>query len=158
MARSVLTTTTTQSIQKPLRRLASSMLLALSLAMPTFAQPPEQLASPRQGGKFVLDQANILSGPQEDALNKQLSNLQVRNGCEFAVVTINSTGGIRSREYAMRLFQNWKIGQATQNNGTLLLVVDREHKLEFMTGEGVRSLLTDAKTAEITKQAGRALE
>lgn len=140
---------TRHKFYRPFGRLAGSLLLGLYLATPSFAIPPEQLASPRQGGKFVLDQANILSGAQEDALNRQLSNLQVKNGCEFAVVTIDSTGGIRSREYALRLFQSWKIGQASQNNGTLFLVVDKERKLEFMTGEGVRSLLTDAKTAEI---------
>ncbi len=115
------------------------------------AQPPEQLSSPRQQGKFILDGADLLPPAEEAKLNARLVELQKQNGCELAVVTIKSTGGIRSREYALRLFNSWKIGQSGLNNGTLFLISKNDRKLEFMTGEGIRPLLTDAVTANILK-------
>lgn len=117
-----------------------------------WAEDPEKLVSPRTNGGFVLDNARMLSNTDIMNLNQDLANLEKRNGCEMAVVTINSTDKVRPREYAFRLFSKWGIGKKGLNNGVLFLIVKNDRKTDIMTGDGVRPLLTDDLASDILKR------
>ncbi|TIN17908.1 MAG: YgcG family protein, partial [Mesorhizobium sp.] len=48
--------------------------------------------------------------------------------------------------YANRLFRFWKLGQAKENNGVLLLVAPNDRKMRIEVGYGLEGTLTDLHT------------
>ncbi len=73
-----------------------------------------------------------------------------KNGAEVAVVTVPETKPAASpKEFATSLFNEWKIGKKDLNNGVLLLVSQRDRRVEIETGYGVESILPDAKVGQI---------
>jgi uncharacterized protein len=54
-------------------------------------------------------------------------------------------------EYANRLFAEWGIGQARQDNGVLLLVAPGERTVRIEVGYGLEPILPDGLTGEIIR-------
>src|SRR4029079_8576450 len=60
--------------------------------------------------------------------------------------TIPSLDGEEIEPYANRLFRFWKLGQAGENNGVLLLVAKNDRKMRIEVGYGLEGTLTDLHT------------
>ena len=112
------------------------LLLALAL-LPTPATA-QTLPEPRT--VFVSDYADILDPATEARITDLLVAARDDPGAEIAVVTIESRtdyGPHPSIEsFANGLFNAWGIGDATRNNGILILVAagDREMRIELGAG------------------------
>ena len=76
-----------------------------------------------------------------------------RRAAQFVVATVNSLEGYPIEDYAYRLGRAWKIGSAKEDNGVLLLVAPKEHKVWIATGYGAGGFLTDAMAGVITREA-----
>jgi len=100
---------------------------------------------------YVNDFANILSPGTKQALERQLAQLEESSSIEIAVVTIESLEGTTVEDYAVRLFEAWRIGKKNKDNGLLFLVAPSEHQVRIEVGYGLEPVLTDA-------QAGRILD
>ena len=57
-----------------------------------------------------------------------------------------SLDGEEIEPYANRLFRFWKLGQAKENNGVLLLVAPNDRKMRIEVGYGLEGTLTDLHT------------
>jgi uncharacterized protein len=64
---------------------------------------------------------------------------------------MHSTGNYEIADYSVQLFNQWKIGQATKNNGILLLVAIDDHKVWITTGYGIEGVLPDALCKRIVE-------
>jgi len=100
---------------------------------------------------FVNDFANILSPETKQSLEQQLAQLEKDSSIEIAVVTVGSLEGTTVEDYAVRLFEEWKIGKKNKDNGVLFLVAPNERQVKIEVGYGLEPVLTDA-------QAGRILD
>jgi uncharacterized protein len=129
---------------KPL--LAVLWLALLALATPATAQTFPQLTG------RVVDQAHLLSAAQVTDLTSKSQALEAQTGRQFVVATVNSLEGYPIEDYAYRLGRYWKIGSAKENNGVLLLVAPKEHKVWIATGYGAGGFLTDAMAGVITRE------
>ena len=72
----------------------------------------------------VVDDANILSDSTTQTivdLNNQLQSSC--NGAQIGVLTVDYTGNYSTEDYATQAFNAWGIGDATNNNGVLILLV-----------------------------------
>jgi uncharacterized protein len=56
---------------------------------------------------------------------------------------VPSLDGQEIEPYANELFRTWKLGQAKNNNGVLLLVAPKEHRVRIEVGYGLEGTLTD---------------
>lgn len=65
------------------------LILAFAIAVPAFAS-----------GELVVDNADLLSGEEEAAVNSQLSELKSKYGLDIAVLTTNSTDDKSIMSYA----------------------------------------------------------
>lgn len=129
---------------KTLVSIAIVALLALICA-PAIAQSSvEELRNPRDRGQWVSDEADILGGAAITQLNSMIQNIYREQGVEIAVVTVNLVDTATPKEFATELFNHWQIGDASRDNGLLVLMVVGERRLEMETGYGTEIILTDA--------------
>lgn len=71
--------------------------------------------------------------------NDELSRVQGHP--QVAVITINHTDDIE--DYAQSAFDKYKFGRAKLDNGVLIVIAIRDHKVRIQTGYGVESALPD---------------
>ncbi len=70
-------------------------------------------------------------------------------GEQVVVVTLDSLQGYSIEDYGYQLGRHWGIGQKDKNNGVLLIVAPKEHKVRIEVGYGLEGTLTDAASATI---------
>lgn len=71
--------------------------------------------------------------------NNELS--RVKGHPQIAVITINHTDDIE--DYAQNMFDKYKFGRSKLDNGVLIVLAIRDHKVRIQTGYGVESALPD---------------
>ena len=99
----------------------------------------------------VSDPDGYLSDSTEMTINTALC--AIRDKADVFVVTLSSVGNADTKHFATELLNYWGIGDATTNNGVLLLFVEDQRALEMETGYGVEETLTDAKCERIFTNA-----
>lgn len=107
--------------------------------------------SPGKPSGFVNDFANVIPADQKASLESVLTDFRKQSGDEIAVVTIPSLGDETVETYAVKLFEEWGIGQKGKDNGVLLLVAVNDKKIRIEVGYGLEQYLTDAQSASIIK-------
>jgi len=100
---------------------------------------------------YVSDFAGIVSTTTKQQLESLLTQVESTNSAQIAVVTINSLKGDTVENYAVKLFEEWKIGQKGKDNGILLLVAKEDRKLRIEVGYGLEGTLTDAQSGMIIR-------
>jgi uncharacterized protein len=86
-------------------------VLYFTTLTPAFAQTatsPIPLPSPFTP---IVDLANVIDPDTRQKLGSIYLNLKERADVEFAVVTIDTTGGRDISEYALDLYRGWELGQ-----------------------------------------------
>jgi len=128
-------------------------LLALTIfALAALAPARAELSFPAFTN-YVVDAANVLPPGDEQALVEKLKSFRERTGHQFAVATVPSLQGTSVEDFANRLFREWKLGDATRNDGALLLVAPSERKVRIEVGYGLEGDLTDAVSRLIIENA-----
>jgi uncharacterized protein len=118
------------------------------LRHPADAVIAAKLTAPALSGR-VVDNANILSPREEDRLAARLVALERKTTDQLVVVTLPDLGGAPIEAVGLALGNKWRIGRAGLDNGVLLIVAPREHKVRIEVGCGLEGLLTDARAASI---------
>jgi uncharacterized protein len=101
----------------------------------------------------VVDQANILSPVTKADLERKLADLEQKSRIQLVVATVPSLDGQEIEPYANELFRAWKLGDAKDNNGALLLVAPKERRVRIEVGYGLEGTLTDAVSSIIISNA-----
>ena len=105
---------------------------------------------PKPAGR-ISDLANVIDAGTESELDRRLDELEQQTSHEVAVVTVPSLGGTTVEDYAERLFKEWGIGQAKQDNGVLVLVAPNEREMRIEVGYGLEGILPDGLAGEIVR-------
>jgi len=126
-------------------------ILVFILGLFILAKPAFAVSYPSPTGNLVSDFANILSSDQKHTLENNLLAFEQKTSIQIVVVTIKSLEGDTIENYAVKLFENWKIGQKGKDNGLLLLVAIDDHKLKIEVGYGLEGQLNDAKAGDIIR-------
>src|ERR1700733_7204164 len=123
--------------------LFAALWASLALAAPNF---------PALTGR-VVDQANILSPVTKADLERKLADLEQKSRIQLVVATVPSLDGEEIEPYANGLFRAWKLGEAKENNGALLLIAPKERRVRIEVGYGLEGTLTDAISSIIIANA-----
>lgn len=99
---------------------------------------------------YVNDFAGILSNTQ--ILEQQISAYEQETSNEIAIVTVGSLQDTTIEEYAVRLFEKWKIGKADKDNGILILVAPNERQIRIEVGYGLEGALPDSLASSIIQR------
>jgi uncharacterized protein len=137
----------------PLGIFLVTMFALPPVILPSFvnAIPIEQIPKLNpQGGLWVSDRANLLSQAGVKQISDDIAKLEAETGTEIAVVTVPDTLPYPTpKAYATALFNRWKIGKKSQDNGVLILVSLKDRRIEIETGYAVQGFLPDAKVKDI---------
>lgn len=110
-----------------------------------------QVAIPEQGGKWVHDEANILSEATEAALEGIIRANRDSTSTQIGVLTIPTLQGESLEEYSMKVVEKWVPGQKEKDNGVLLLIVANDRLIRIEVGYGLEGVLTDALSSRINR-------
>jgi uncharacterized protein len=97
----------------------------------------------------VNDLANLVPASAREKLEAKLADLEKRTGAQVAVLTVDSLDGDTVEDYAVRVFQTWKLGRKDVNDGVLFLVAKQERRMRIEVGYGLESRLTDVRSRQI---------
>ncbi len=117
-----------------MRLFLSIVLLILSFA------PAQAQNYPSYSEIYVNDFAGVLDDDQRKRLRSTLQELKEKRGIEFTVVTLNTlqdhnySGAIEP--FATGLFNSWGVGDASKNDGVMLLAVIQDRVMRIEVGSG----------------------
>jgi uncharacterized protein len=97
----------------------------------------------------VTDRARILDQSTVQQLEQIIEEVRARTTAEIAVLTVATTGPVPIQEYAVGVFDAWKIGKRGQDNGLLFLVAVADRRMWITTGYGLEGILPDGKIGAI---------
>lgn len=106
---------------------------------------------PGQPQGFVSDFGEMIQEEVENQLETELADFERTRGHEIAVVTLPSLKGDTIENFAVKLFQDWGIGEKNTDNGVLLLVAREERTMRIEVGYGLEPVLTDVLSAQIIR-------
>ena len=133
----------------------SRSLIALGALIPLLiaavgAEPLTSIPNPRtRDGTWVTDMPGMLRADTIARLNSTIGEFERTNGAEMAVVVIRSLDGLSIEEAAVKLFELWKIGKKSKDNGLLLLWSTGDRRVRVEVGYGLEGVLPDGKVGAI---------
>ncbi len=121
--------------------LAASLFATPALATGVY-QMPNLVASERT---WVLDQGEVISRLNEGKISSALENLAKQTGNEVRIVTVRRLDyGETPESFTKELFKKWFPTKEAQANQTLLVLDTVTNGTAIITGDKVKSLLTDS--------------
>ncbi|HPD57216.1 MAG TPA: YgcG family protein [Smithellaceae bacterium] len=99
----------------------------------------------------VTDNAQILSAETRQAITEMLKAHEDKTGNQVAVLTVPTLAGEGIEEYALTVFNEWKLGQKGKDNGVLIVVVPNDRRMRIEVGYGLEATLTDGKAGSIIR-------
>jgi uncharacterized protein len=120
----------------PRALLAAALLFPPAYAAAEIAVPPLKAR--------VTDLTATLTSDQRAALEQKLAALEARKGSQVAVLLVPTTQPETVEQYAIRVFDQWKLGRKGTDDGVLLLVAKNDRKLRIEVGYGLEGAIPDA--------------
>ena len=135
---------------KMLRKFLFSVAVVFSGATLWVAPVLAAVTLPAPSG-FVNDLAHILTPAYRDSLEQELELYEKGTGNEIAVLTVTSLDGDTIDDFAVRAFEQWKIGKKGKDNGVLLAIAKEDRKVRIEVGYGAEEYITDSRAGAIIR-------
>ena len=126
-----------------LPRVLLAAVLLLTAFVATGQVPVPQLKA------RVTDLTSTLSADQARALEQKLAALEARKGSQVAVLLVPTIQPETVEQYAIRVFDQWKLGRKGVDDGVLLLIAKNDRKLRIEVGRGLEGAIPDAYAKRI---------
>ena len=124
------------------------ILFLLTLwCLPVLAQ---QIAVPELRQQ-VTDITGTLSTSEQQSITQQLQDITQKTRAQVAVLIVPSTGDDSIEQYATRVFDNWRLGDAKRNDGILIIVAWSDRTVRIQVGYGLEEKVTDALAGDIIR-------
>lgn len=100
----------------------------------------------------VTDVTGTLPPPVVAELEQRLAAFEKEKGAQVAVLMVASTQPESIEEYAVRAFEQWKLGRKGIDDGVLLVIAKNDRKLRIEVGYGLEGALNDATAKRIISE------
>ena len=117
----------------------------LFFVVPSFALSVPALDTP------VNDYARLLNTEEKENLIRYLGELNRKTGIQIAILTVTGLDGEDIESFSIKAAEKWKLGQQGKDNGAIVVVALKEHKVRIEVGYGLESTLTDAQCGLIIR-------
>ena len=105
----------------------------------------------------VVDDANALNSEVTQVVTNLNAKLETNcKGAQIGVLTVQYTGNLSTEDYATEAFNTWGIGDATNNNGVLILLVmespiyeDGDYYVTY--GDGFRNTTLESQASALAQ-------
>ncbi len=109
-----------------------------------------ELKVPKNTGRIV-DLAGTLSSSDKSKIEMSIQQFEQATAGQMEILIIPSLKGDSLEMFSMRVAENWKLGYKGKDNGLLLLVSIKEHKIRMEVGYGFEGTLNDARAGDIIR-------
>jgi uncharacterized protein len=130
----------------PSSRFIKFFFFFLLISLRSFGQ-----SIPPHGGRWVHDEAGILSAQAVSELEQILKYERDSTSNQIAVLIVSSVENGDIDGYALKVFEEWKLGQAAKDNGVLFLIALNDRQMRIEVGVGLEGALTDATSSRINR-------
>jgi uncharacterized protein len=128
-------------VQRPLLILWLGFLFAVSLGAETIPPKP---------ANYFNDYAGVVSPAAARSIDEQLRQFERDTSNQIVAAVFPKMDSASSIEdYAQRIFDAWKVGQAKPDNGAILLIFVQDRKMRIHTGYGLEGALPDITCRQI---------
>lgn len=127
---------------------ARVLQLVIPALLATLAGGTEAKALDPAFTSHVTDSAHVM-GAQAAAVDSKLKAFETATGHQVFVLTVQTTGSQSIDEYAVEVFQKWKIGRARIDDGVMFVIAVADRKMRIEVGYGLEGTLTDAQCSRI---------
>ena len=105
---------------------------------------------------FVADYANVIDSASRTKLESVLTELRNKSEIEFAVVTVETTGGQSIFDYSLAVAKDWGVGpkDTSRGGGLLLMLAIKDRQWRIQVSRSLEKDLPD----EFCKSLGKQLE
>lgn len=124
--------------------LAAVLLVPLACAAAEVAVPPLRAR--------VTDLTTTLTSNERAGLEQKLAALEERKGSQVAVLLVPTTQPETVEQYAVRVFEQWKLGRKGVDDGVLLVVAKSDRRLRIEVGYGLEGAIPDAIAKRIVDE------
>ncbi len=134
------------------RSVSSLMTLGIVVAFysMSWGMSPQDQDLPTPLG-YVSDFAEVLDDEWQAQIRAVCKDLELNTSVEMIVVTLDSIHPRpHAQDYAMRLYEAWRIGTAQQERGILLLVAVKEQQAVVVVGKSLLGVVTPEKLDDIS--------
>jgi len=128
--------------------LAFSSGTAAAAAAAGFTVPPKPTA-------FVTDNANALSSDTRTSVNDELRAYEQATGHQVIVWIGDTTGDVPLETFTTETAHEWRVGRKGHDDGAILFLFMKDHKIRIEVGYGLEGSLTDADSYRIIQDVIR---
>lgn len=128
------------------------LLVSTIFAAPASAVTLDEAARGLRKGDRVYDYARVLSRADQQRLQDQLEAMEQKGLAQGAIVIADRLENTTIDEFAVDLFERWKIGKQGVDNGFLLALSIQDRKWRVETGYGLEGLLPDAVASRLMQE------
>ena len=100
----------------------------------------------------VMDQADVLTKQTETQLSAKLMALKDELGPQLTVLTVSDLGDQSIDDYALAWFNRAGLGDASRNDGVLLVIAPNERRVRIEVGKGLTTVLSNQACQQIIDQ------
>ncbi len=130
----------------------TAALVALFLGAQPVVAVAQGFKVPPTPDHHVTDLAGALSFSTRTALENQLQSYEGATGHQIVVWVGETTGDVPLETWTGDTADHWKVGRRGHDDGAVLFVFMRDHKVRIEVGYGLESALTDADAHRIISE------
>lgn len=108
--------------------------------------------NPPRLNKYVTDETGTLTNSEVDFLGGKLKRFRDSTSTQIVVYMISTLDGEPIEQVANEIAAKNKIGRKGSDNGILLLIAKKDHKMRIEVGYGLEGVMTDALSSEIIRK------
>jgi uncharacterized protein len=99
----------------------------------------------------IVDNAEILSPETRRTLEEKLAAHERATTNQVVILTVPALDGESIEGFATRVFDEWRLGKADQDNGVLVIIAPQDRRMRIEVGYGLEGTLTDLQAARIIR-------
>ncbi|WP_447747463.1 TPM domain-containing protein [Pseudomonas nicosulfuronedens] len=115
------------------------------------AQVPQHIEVPVLKSP-VTDLTGSLDSDWIAAMQQRLLALQQRKGSQIAILMLPSTGEDSIEQFATRVFEQWRLGRQSVDDGVLVLVAKDDRTMRIEVGYGLEGAIPDVSAGRIIQE------
>jgi uncharacterized protein len=126
-------------------------LAAVAIALAAWTSPAwcDDFKAPPTPDHHVTDPSGALSSSARTALENELTAYEAKTGHQIVVWIGQTTSDVPLETFTTETADRWKIGRHGHDDGAILFVFLKDHKLRIEVGYGLESKLPDATAYRI---------
>ncbi|MGO4223491.1 YgcG family protein [Lysobacter sp. TAF61] len=124
----------------------AGLLLACASLQAQQLAPIPAMTSP------VVDTTGTIDATTRQQLEAQALALQQRKGSQLQVLMVPTTAPEDIAQYAVRVFDEWKVGRKGVNDGILLVVAKDDRRVKIEVGYGLEGAIPDATSSRVIQE------